>query len=418
MAGLTPTPFSSGKGEREQGIGKDGSRWIRGAAIEFAWGWLRFQPQSELSQWYQRRFGHGSTRLRKLGIVALARKLLIALWRFLETGVIPEGALLKTELLASLTRKGKNDRSRAGFWCGRLAMAARCREAPPVRRGRPPRGFSHAQAYTGSGVRCIAIGTDRRSFAGFAPTLHELLGSASSATPAGDRHVASPSRPTGVDSGASIEGRLSRRWRALMAEEILENPITGERLRILESTPETFKVHYSLRPHTEIAAEHFHPGKQQRVTVLSGEMHLRINGEHHVVRAGESATVPPGGHHFQWNPCDPEVVAIEEICPAGRLHEFFSVLFRLARDGKTDSRGRPSAPLGRCLVLGIKGLGPRSILRHAAHAGCACTHRLSVGLSAPAARAISGFARRPNKPLKLSAAGFSHASGRAPHGSW
>lgn len=98
MAGLTPTPFSSGKGEREQGIGKDGSRWIRGAAIEFAWGWLRFQPQSELSQWYQRRFGHGSTRLRKLGIVALARKLLIALWRFLETGVIPEGALLKTEL--------------------------------------------------------------------------------------------------------------------------------------------------------------------------------------------------------------------------------------------------------------------------------------------------------------------------------
>ena len=98
MAGLTPTPFSSGKGDREQGIGKDGSRWIRGAAIEFAWGWLRFQPQSELSQWYQRRFGHGSTRLRKLGIVALARKLLIALWRFLETGVVPEGALLKTEL--------------------------------------------------------------------------------------------------------------------------------------------------------------------------------------------------------------------------------------------------------------------------------------------------------------------------------
>jgi len=98
MAGLTPTPFSSGKGDREQGIGKDGSRWIRGAAIEFAWGWLRFQPQSELSQWYQRRFGHGSTRLRKLGIVALARKLLVALWRFLETGVLPEGALLKTEL--------------------------------------------------------------------------------------------------------------------------------------------------------------------------------------------------------------------------------------------------------------------------------------------------------------------------------
>jgi transposase len=98
MAGLTPTPFESGKSDREQGIGKDGSRWIRGAAIEFAWGWLRFQPESELSKWYERRFGHGSKRLRKIGIVALARKLLVALWRFLETGVIPEGALLKTDL--------------------------------------------------------------------------------------------------------------------------------------------------------------------------------------------------------------------------------------------------------------------------------------------------------------------------------
>ncbi len=97
-SGLTPTPFTSGKSEREQGIGKSGSRWVRGAAIEFAWGWLRFQPESALSQWYQQRFGGGSKRLRKIGIVALARKLLVALWRFLETGVIPEGALLKTDL--------------------------------------------------------------------------------------------------------------------------------------------------------------------------------------------------------------------------------------------------------------------------------------------------------------------------------
>jgi transposase len=98
MTGLTPTPFGSGKADREQGIGKDGSRWVRGAAIEFAWGWLRFQPESELSKWYERRFAQGSKRLRKIGIVALARKLMIALWRFLETGVIPEGALLKTDL--------------------------------------------------------------------------------------------------------------------------------------------------------------------------------------------------------------------------------------------------------------------------------------------------------------------------------
>jgi transposase len=98
FTGLTPTPYDSGKSEREQGIGKDGSRWIRGAAIEFAWGWLRFQPESELSLRYERRFGHGSKRLRKIGIVALARKLTIALWRFVETGIVPEGALLKTDL--------------------------------------------------------------------------------------------------------------------------------------------------------------------------------------------------------------------------------------------------------------------------------------------------------------------------------
>jgi transposase len=94
LAGLTPTPHDSGKSERERGIGKDGSRWIRGVAIEQAWAWLRFQPDSELSQWYRARFGGGSKRLRKIGIVALARKLLIALWRFVECGLVPEGAVL------------------------------------------------------------------------------------------------------------------------------------------------------------------------------------------------------------------------------------------------------------------------------------------------------------------------------------
>ena len=62
--------------------------------IELAWGWLRYQPSSELSQWYQRRFGEGNTRLRKVGIVALARKLLVALWKYLETGEVPAGAEL------------------------------------------------------------------------------------------------------------------------------------------------------------------------------------------------------------------------------------------------------------------------------------------------------------------------------------
>jgi transposase len=64
-------------------------------AIEIAWCWLRFQPQSQLAQWYERRFAHGSRRIRKIGIVAVARCLLVELWRYLETGRPPAGALLK-----------------------------------------------------------------------------------------------------------------------------------------------------------------------------------------------------------------------------------------------------------------------------------------------------------------------------------
>jgi transposase len=98
LAGLTPTPYQSGESHREQGIAKAGNRHVRAMAIEIAWGWLRFQPESALARWYEARFGHGSSRLRRIGIVALARKLLIALWRFLETGVVPEGAVLKPTL--------------------------------------------------------------------------------------------------------------------------------------------------------------------------------------------------------------------------------------------------------------------------------------------------------------------------------
>lgn len=94
LAGLTPTPYDSGESRREQGISKAGNRRVRWMMIELAWGWLRYQPSSELSQWYQRRFGEGNTRLRKLGIVALARKLLVALWKYLETGEVPAGAEL------------------------------------------------------------------------------------------------------------------------------------------------------------------------------------------------------------------------------------------------------------------------------------------------------------------------------------
>jgi transposase len=99
LAGLVPTPYQSGASSRERGMSKAGNRHVRALAIEIAWGWLRYQPESELSHWYQRRFGDGSSRVRRIGIVALARKLLIALWRYLETGLIPQGAVLKTRLI-------------------------------------------------------------------------------------------------------------------------------------------------------------------------------------------------------------------------------------------------------------------------------------------------------------------------------
>jgi len=94
LVGLVPTPYQSGESQREQGISKAGNRHLRKMLVELAWGWLRWQPASALSRWFQRRFGAGPKRSRKIGIVAVARKLLIGLWRYLEHGETPEGAQL------------------------------------------------------------------------------------------------------------------------------------------------------------------------------------------------------------------------------------------------------------------------------------------------------------------------------------
>jgi transposase len=92
LVGLTPTPYDSGQSLREQGISKAGNKHVRALIVELAWLWLRWQPGSVLSQWYERRFAAGNKRVRKIGIVALARKLLIALGRYVEQGELPEGA--------------------------------------------------------------------------------------------------------------------------------------------------------------------------------------------------------------------------------------------------------------------------------------------------------------------------------------
>jgi transposase len=97
-AGLTPTPYDSGDSVREQGISKAGNKNVRKLMVELSWLWLRWQPKSGLSQWFNTRFGSGGKRMRRIGIVALARKLLVSLWRYLENGVLPEGAILSNEL--------------------------------------------------------------------------------------------------------------------------------------------------------------------------------------------------------------------------------------------------------------------------------------------------------------------------------
>jgi transposase len=92
-AGLTPTPYQSGSSEHEQGISKAGNRRLRRMMVELAWCWLRWQADSDLGRWYGRRFGSGNRRGRKIGVVALARKLLVALWKYLEQGEVPAGAI-------------------------------------------------------------------------------------------------------------------------------------------------------------------------------------------------------------------------------------------------------------------------------------------------------------------------------------
>ena len=95
FVGLAPSPYKSGDVDRDRGISKAGTKLARQTLVELAWFWLRYQPNSKLTLWWHERFGDKGMRGRKVGIVALARKLAIALWRFVEDGVVPEGATLK-----------------------------------------------------------------------------------------------------------------------------------------------------------------------------------------------------------------------------------------------------------------------------------------------------------------------------------
>jgi transposase len=97
FAGLAPTPWSSGSVEREQGISKAGCRRLRSTMIELAWSWTRHQPGSGLTQWFHNKVAGQGKRMRRIAVVALARKLLVALWRYVQDGVVPQGAVLKAD---------------------------------------------------------------------------------------------------------------------------------------------------------------------------------------------------------------------------------------------------------------------------------------------------------------------------------
>jgi len=94
--GLAPSPYNSGSSRIDQGISKAGNRRARALVIEIAWLWVRHQPGSALTQWFWQRVGNAKGRIRRIAIVALARKLMVALWRYLTTGLIPEGAVMTT----------------------------------------------------------------------------------------------------------------------------------------------------------------------------------------------------------------------------------------------------------------------------------------------------------------------------------
>jgi transposase len=98
LVGLVPALYQSGETQHDRGITRAGNAQVRRMMVQLAWTWLRWQPDRALAQWYQRRFASGGSRLRRIGIVALARKLLIALWRYVDQGIVPEGARLKSIL--------------------------------------------------------------------------------------------------------------------------------------------------------------------------------------------------------------------------------------------------------------------------------------------------------------------------------
>lgn len=175
----------------------------------------------------------------------------------------------------------------------------------------------------------------------------------------------------------------------MMYLEVLRNPVTGETMKVLESNRDVFKIEYNLRQGGAVPTAHYHPWQEQIISVLEGELHCRVGKETVILRAGESARIPPGTTHTQWNPTETEVVAIEELRPALRTHNLFRVLFALARDGRTDSKGLPKPLIGAAFISVFNEEGTPSSIRL----------RLLFGLLKPLSRLL-GYERLIREYLK------------------
>jgi hypothetical protein len=159
---LAPSPWRSGGIDREQGISKAGNPRARQKAIELAWLWLRHQPDSALTLWFRDRAAKASKRIKRIAIVALARKLMVALWRFVTTGLVPTGARLKPA-----TRRPQHERVRAATDVA--VSAGWMMTVPPLGR-RPSRlvDGSHPRGFLTASMR--DVGTDQRD-----PTGYEVM---------------------------------------------------------------------------------------------------------------------------------------------------------------------------------------------------------------------------------------------------
>lgn len=130
------------------------------------------------------------------------------------------------------------------------------------------------------------------------------------------------------------------------AGDVIGNPVTGERIVFLQTAQETdgqlLQADLFVKPGGFVAAEHVHPHQEERFTVRSGILRLRIRGEERTYRAGDEATVPPGTPHVWWNAGEGDLSVRVEIRPAGRFENFLTSFFALAQAGMTDAKGMPN----------------------------------------------------------------------------